>query len=203
METFAVGSLDALGALLRDGRLELPDLADVVIVSTAAAYVGVADAVSRTTAVFDDVNMRVETVMVIDRAATNDRTIVEQIVNADVVVLCDGSALHARAVWKSNDFGAAINAASTLVAIGEVASVLGDVMIDPRGGAPTNGLGFRHGAALCVPASEEQMTRTRSLLGDETLIVVPANGLLHHDGDRWRVLAGDVLVTRGHDVVAL
>jgi hypothetical protein len=201
--TYAVGSLDALRTLLRDGPLELAADADVVIVPTAAAFTGILEAALHTSAVFDDLDVSVEALMVSDRAATNDDYYANRLHKADLVVLCDGSALHARAVWRANDFGNAINAASMLVAIGEVASALGDVMIDPRGGAPTTGLGYRGGAALSVPASEEQMARTRSLLSDVTLIVLSPSGVVRHDGEKWELVAGDVTVTRGHDVVEL
>ena len=200
--TYAVGSLDALRTLLRDGPLALREHADVVIVPTAAAFIGVTEAALLTSVPFDEYDVRVEALMVSDRAAAEDPQCIERLVNADLVVLCDGSALHARSVWSASAFGDAINQAATLVAIGAVASVLGDVMIDPRGGAPTTGLGFRRGGALCLPSSDEQMSRTRSLLGSEVaLIVIAATGIAHHDGDEWRVVAGDVVVTRGHDVV--
>lgn len=201
--TFAVGSLEALRTLVLDGPLTLGRDAAVVIVPTAAAFIGFTEAALRTSAVFDGFDVRAEALMVADRAATGDAYLVERLSNADLVVLCDGSALHARSVWRSNAFGDAIDAASTLVAVGEVASVLGELMIDPRGGAPTTGLGYRHGAALSTPSSDEQMARTRSLLGDELLVVLGATGVVHHDGARWRVVAGDVVVTRGHDVVEL
>jgi cyanophycinase-like exopeptidase len=201
--TFAVGSLDALSALLRGGQLPLDEEASVVIVPTAAAFTGFTEAAVLTGTAFEKFNVHVEAVMVSDRAATNDAAIIERLANADVVVLCDGSPLHARSVWRANAFGDAINAASTLIAVGAVASVLGDVMIDPRGGAPTTGLGYRSGAALCLPSSDEQMSRTRSLLSDVTLVVIGTTGIVHRDGAKWSVVAGDVVVTRGHDEVEL
>jgi hypothetical protein len=201
--TYAVGSIDALRALLRDGPLELGADADVVVVPTAAAFTGILESALHTSAVFDDLDVRVEALMVGDRAASNDDYYVNRLRNADLVVLCDGSALHARSVWRANEFGNAINAASMLVAIGAVASALGDVMIDPRGGAPTTGLGYRSGAALSVPASDEQMSRTRSLLSDVPLIVLSPSGVVRHDGEKWSVVAGEITVTRGHDDVAL
>jgi hypothetical protein len=201
--TYAVGSLDAMRSLLLDGPLTLRNDADVVIVATAAAFVGITEAALLTSAVFDGLEVRVEALMVSDRAATTDPYWAERLTGADLVVLCDGSPLHARSVWKGNSFGDAIDGASTLVAIGAVSSVLGEVMIDPRGGAPTTGLGYRSGAALCVPASDEQMTRTRSLLRDVALVAIGPTGVVHHDGERWRVITGDVAVTRGHDVVEL
>ena len=199
--TFAVGSLDALRTLLRDGLLTLPPRADVVIVPTAAAFIGVTETAIRTSDPFDVYDVRVEALMVNDRAATDDAYCVDRLARADLVVLCYGSPLHARSVWRATDFGGAIRDAASLVAIGAVASVLGDVMIDPRGGAPTTGLGYRRGAALSLPASDDQMSRTRSLLRDATLIVIGLTGIVHHDGQGWRVLSGDVVVTRGHDVI--
>jgi len=201
--TFAVGSLDALRALLRDGALTLREHADVVIVPTAAAFTGFTEAAVLTGAAFDECDARVEALMVRDRAATSDQHLVDRLVGADLVVLCDGSPLHARSVWRANAFGDALNTASTLIAIGAVSSALGEVMIDPRGGAPTTGLGFRNGAALCLASSDDQMARTRSLLRDVPLVVLGPTGVVHHDGVRWRVLAGDVVVTRGHEVIEL
>jgi hypothetical protein len=201
--TFAVGSLDALRTLLRDGPLVVPERADVVIVPTAAAFIGLTEAAVLTGALFDELDVHVEALMVADRAAISEPLWTQRVSNADLVVLCDGSALHARAVWRANSFGESIDAAETLVAIGEVSSVLGDVMIDPRGGAPTTGLGFRHGAALCVASSDEQMSRTRSLLRDVPLVTMSHDAILHHDGERWSVVSGDVVVTLGPDVVEL
>jgi hypothetical protein len=201
--TYAVGSLDALRVLLRDGPLELSSGDDVVVIPTAAAFIGVTEVTLRTSSVFDDFDVRVEALMVTERATSFDNYYPTRVLNADVVVLCDGSALHARSVWRANDFGDAIKMASTLVAVGEVASAICEVMIDPRGGAPASGLGFRKGAALCVPSSDEQMFRTRSLLHDVDLVAIGPTGIVGHDGDQWRVLAGDVTVTRGHDVVEL
>jgi hypothetical protein len=201
--TYAVGSLDALRTLLRDGPLTIVEYADVVIVPTAAAFVGVTKAVLLTSAVFDEFDVRLEALMVSDRAATTDPYWTDRLTSADLVVLCDGSPLHARSVWRANPFGDAIAAAATLVAIGAVSSVLGDVMIDPRGGAPTTGLGYRSGAALCLIASDDQMVRTRSLLSDVALVALGPTGIVHHDGDRWRVIAGEVVVTRGLDVIEL
>jgi hypothetical protein len=201
--TYAVGSLDARRTLLRDGPLVIAEHADVVIVATAAAFIGITEVVLLTSATFDEFDVRVQALMVRDRAATTDPYWSERVTNADLVVLCDGSPLHARSVWRANAFGESINAASVVVAIGAVSSVLGDVMIDPRGGAPTTGLGYRSGASLSIPASDEQMARTRSLLSDVALAVIGPTGIVHHDGERWTVVAGDVVVTRGHDVVEL
>ncbi len=102
--------------------------------------------------------------MVTDRAGAAEPYFAQRVAAADVVVLIDGSALHARSVWRDTPVGARDRRRATGGRVGSVASVLGEVMVDPRGGAPTTGLGYRHGPVLCAPASGEQLARTRSLL---------------------------------------
>jgi hypothetical protein len=199
--TFAVGSLEGLASLLADhGTLRRPDDADVVLVPTAAAFTGITEAAVAIAAAFDGYDLRVEALMAGDRLALSDPYFARRIGEADIVVLGDGSPLHARSVWRASDVGAAIDASTLLIAIGSVATVLGDVMIDPRGGAPTTGLGYRSGAALCLATGDEQMTRTRSLLaGDVALVTLGPTGIVHHDDNGWRIVRGDVIVTRGQD----
>jgi len=204
--TLVVGSLDALRDALGDDALgPLAPHTDVVVVPTAAAFVGAAQAAVATAEVFDGFDVRIEALMVTDRASNTEPYFVERLVNADLVVLCDGSPLHARTVWRNSPVGDAINAARSLVAIGAVSSVLGDVMIDPRGGAPTSGLGHRIGVAFCAPASTEQLDRTRSLLAtDVALVVLGRRGVVQYRDHQWRVLrSADVVVTRGSQVVTL
>jgi hypothetical protein len=203
--TFAVGSLAALGSLLSDHEaLPRVDNADVVLLPTAAAFTGITESAVAIATAFDGYDLRVEALMAGDRVALSDPYFSRRIAEADLVVLGDGSPLHARSVWRASDVGTAIDASNTLIAIGSVATVLGDVMIDPRGGAPTTGLGYRSGAALCLAASDEQMARTRSLLAsDVALVTLGMTGVVHHDESGWRVVRGDVVVTRGQDPATL
>lgn len=204
--TLCVGSLGALrDALVDDVLGTLAVNTDVVVVPTAAAFVGAAQTAVATAEVFDGLDLRIEALMVTDRASNAERYFVERLASAQLVVLCDGSPLHARMVWRNSPVGDAINAARSLVVIGAVASVLGDVMIDPRGGAPTIGLGYRSGVAFCAPASNEQLERTRSLLAtDVALVVLGPRGIVQCGDDEWRVVcSADVVVTRGPDVVTL
>ena len=203
--TLAVGSLGALRAAVTSATLGAPPNADVVVVPTAAAFTGAAEAALALARALEGLDARVEALMVTDRAAADETYFVSRLTDADLVVLGDGSALHARSVWRHSRVGDAINAATHLVAVGSVASVLGEVMIDPRGGAPTTGLNYRAGIALCSPASLEQLGRTRSLLGgDVTLVVLGARGVLEWREGAWRVVCGDdVEVTRGARVVTL
>jgi hypothetical protein len=204
--TLAVGSLDALRDALVNGVLgPFATNADVVVLPTAAAFVGAAQAAVTTAEVFDGFDVRVEALMVTDRASGLEPYFVERLADADLVVLCDGSPLHARMVWRNSPVGEAINLSHSIVAIGAATSVLGEVMIDPRGGAPMIGLGYRRGVAFCAPASEDQMVRTRSLLAtDVALVVLGPRGILRCRDDEWRVVrSADVVVTRGSQVVTL
>lgn len=203
--TIVVGSLGALRDVLETGELvALESGADVVIVPTAAAFTGIAEAAIELSSVFDDLDVQVEALMIADRASCAEPYFARRLSEAHLVVLADGSALHAKSVWRSTPVGEAIRDARRLVAVGSCASVLGDVMIDPRGGAPTTGLGYRVGLATGVMASEEQLARTRALLGEDVaLAVLGPRGVVHFDGTTWRSSSDDVVVTRGETVVAL
>lgn len=202
--TVAVGSLGALRWVLTDGLLDLAAGADVVVVPTAAAFVGIAEAAWAVAEVCEPFELGAEALMVADRASTGEPYFVERLAAADLVVLCDGSPLHARAVWRATPVGEAIARATRLLAIGSVASVLGGVMIDPRGGAPTTGLGYRDGVAFATPSSDEQLARTRSLMPmDLALVVLGPHGVVVGEGARWRVVDDDVVVTRGLEPASL
>jgi cyanophycinase len=203
--TLAVGSLAALDDVVTNGELlVVTGESDVVVLPTAAAFIGATEAAIELSVHFEASGARVEALMHIDRSSSDERYFATRVRDADIVVLSDGSALHAKSVWHETRIGEAIRDAHFVVAIGSVASVLGDTMIDPRGGAPTMGLGYRHGVVLATAASAEQLFRTRTLLGeDQILAVLGPSGVLHGDGERWRVVTGNVTVTRGHEQVEL
>jgi len=159
---------------------------DVVLVPTAAAFTGATEASLRVAAVLEPFGARVEALMVIDRDSANEAYFATRIEQADLVVLLDGSALHARSVWRASAFGEALARAGTLVAVGAVATVIGEEMIDPRGGAPTTGLAIRRGAVLTTPASAEQLERTRGLIdASELLVVLEPNGAVVEANGQW------------------
>ncbi|MGC8509327.1 MAG: hypothetical protein ACP5PB_00440 [Acidimicrobiales bacterium] len=207
--TVLAGSLDALVGVLDDGRARsaLGDLAGarVVVVTTAAAFTGSARAACDVARALAPTGANIEELAVDDRAHAAQAVLARRVDEADAVVAVDGSALHARSVWRDSVVGVALSRAARLVAVGETATVLGSLMIDPRGGAPAPGLGYRSGLVVGAPASAAQLARTRALLApDLTFAVLGPRGVLAALDDRWRVLcADDVTVTRGSDVVDL
>lgn len=205
--TILVGSLDALARTLEEGSWPLEEGADVVVVPTAAAFTGMTEAAVALAASVASTerygSIRVEALMIHDRSASAEPYFAERLRAADAVVLGDGAALHARSVWRDSPVGEAIAQSPCLVAVGSVASVLNETMIDPRGGAPTTGLGYRSGPVVTVPAGREQLARTRALLGESaTLCVLGPMGAIIHEGRRWRA-SGDVEVTRGMSAAEL
>jgi hypothetical protein len=204
-EFVAVGSLDALRDVLEGASgVELSAAGDVVIVTTAAAFIGVTEAAIELSFLFEDAGARVEALMNVDRSSSDEPYFAQRVRDADLVVLADGSALHAKSVWHASALGEAIRDAERVVAVGTVASVPGATMIDPRGGAPTTGLGYFDGLVITTRVGEEQLNRTRSLLGaDVPLAVLGPRGVVRSDGARWRVMSEDVVTTRALEVVTL
>lgn len=201
----AFGSLAALGQFISRGEhFAVTSETDVVIVPTAAAFVGATQAAIDLSTLFEASGASVEALMHLDRSSSDEPYFALRVREADIVVLSDGSPLHAKSVWHQAPIGESIRDARLVFTMGSVTSVLFETMIDPRGGAPTMGLGYRDGLVVTTSASEEQLSRTRTLLGERAvLVVLGESGVLRGEGARWRAVAGDVTVTRGHDEVEL
>jgi hypothetical protein len=173
----------------------------VCVLTTAAAFTDARAAFEEVRHHLSDTGASVEMVAGLDRTSANDAGVVETVATSDVVVLVDGAPLHARSVWRASALGDVL-ATSELVAIGAVGSVLGETMIDPRGGAPTTGLGYFRDVAVAQRAAPEVTRRTRDLLSDKVLLielgplsVVTFDGVWHHTaGD-------DLVVTRAGERV--
>lgn len=186
-----VGSLDALP----QWRAALnADCGNVVVLATAAAYRGVDGALDELRAVLD---LPFTVVRGTDRTVLTDDRALAALENASVIVCLDGSGLHARSVWRDTPLGEVLRR-RPLVAIGAVGSVFGEVMIDPRGGAPTVGMGCFRDVALAMATNPEQSTRTKTLLAPScTLVELGADSVLTYD-ETWRVVIdGGIAVTRG------
>lgn len=190
MNAVFAGSLSALDTAL--DAAGVTSATRVCIVATAAAFRGPDEAIEQIRSALSSSGASVSAVTAISRQSAGDPAIVSAVETADLVLLADGAALHARSVWRQSALGDAL-AHCALVCVGSTGSVLGETMIDPRGGAPTTGLGFFRGVVVSVPASSEQTQRTRDLLAQEVLIELGPRSVVAFDG-RWRVVAGDDLV---------
>jgi hypothetical protein len=201
LKVIFVGSLDVF-----DEAVAIAGVAPatrVCVLATAAAFQGAREAIERVRALLAPSGATIIGVEAISRASANDLAVVESVTSADLVVLVDGAVLHARSVWRGSELGAAL-ASVRLLAIGSVGSVLGETMIDPRGGAPTTGLGLFDDVVLSVPAGAEQTERTRGLLGRELILVeLGPRSVVTFEGT-WRVVArDDLIVTRAGEPTSL
>jgi cyanophycinase len=94
----------------------------------------------------------VEALMATSRTDANDEGLAARLEDADLAYVSDGAALHLRTTLRGTALLAGlerlVERGGLLAASGAAASVLCDPMIDPRGGAPTVGLGLVRTFAL-------------------------------------------------------
>jgi cyanophycinase len=184
--------------------LEAAGSKEVVVLPTASAYERPDKAVERATQWFEALGAIVRPVMVLNRRDAEDDAHVKAVKGAAFVYLSDGSPLHLRSVLKDSSLLAVIVATyrngGVLAASGAGATVLGDPMVDPSGGAYTVGLGVVSNLAIFPyhgTAADHLRQRSIELLADhavlagvdeQTALVRPADG-------PWRAVgAGDVTV---------
>ena len=117
--------------------------------------------------------------MVLSRADAEDPDHAAAVRAARFIYLGGGSALHLRSVLKQSAVWRALQEAwrdgAVIAGSGAGAMVLGDPMVDPRGGAFTLGLGLVEHAGASCPASRawspERLRRTVSLTGEGVALV--------------------------------
>ncbi len=119
---------------------------EVVVLPTAAAYQHPERVVLQAAEWFEPLGARVEGLMVVDRASSEDAGMAAALAGARFIYLSGGSPLHLRAVLKRSAVFDALLAAfaggAVVAGAGAGAMVLTDPMADPRGGALTLGLGL-------------------------------------------------------------
>jgi cyanophycinase len=176
---------------------------EVVVLPTAAAYWHPERAVETAAAYFAPLGASVKACMVLRRADAEDRANAGTVRAAKFVYLAGGSVLHLRSVLKASAVWDALVEAwkdGTVVAGSSAgAMVLGDAMVDPRGGALTLGLGLLPQLAVLPHAaswSEEKTHRTVKLAsgGLRIAAIDERTALLRGADGRWRV-AGEGKVT--------
>jgi len=190
-----------------DARLlELARTDEVVVLPTAAAFEHPDRVVERATAYFEEFGARVTGLDVLNRRDAEADANVSAIRVARFVYFADGSPLHLRSVLKGSAFYEAIAYAygrgAVVAASGAGATVLGDPMVDPRGGAYTVGLGLVPGLAVFPyhgRAADHLRERSVDLLARDALLVGidEQTALVRTGSEPWEVLgAGTVTVYR-------
>jgi cyanophycinase len=177
---------------------------DVVVLPTAAAYEHPDRAVDTATRWFATFGATAHGLLVLNRRDAENESLAQQVRQARFVYLGGGSPLHLRSVLKDSLVWAALVDAWRLGAVvagsSAGAMVLGDPMVDPRGGALTLGLGLV-GHLAVLPHydtwSEEKAHRTVQLATGHLRIaaVDERTALIREPDGRWRATgAGAVTV---------
>jgi cyanophycinase len=178
--------------------------AEVVVLPTAAAYEHPQRAVDTAVRWFASFGADARGVMVLGRRDAEDQALAREVGEARFLYLGGGSPLHLRSVLKDSpvwdSLAAAWRSGAVLAGSSAGAMVLGDPMVDPRGGALTLGLGLVPQLAVLPHYdtwSEEKAHRTVQLAtGHLRIAAVDERTALIRDADgTWRTAgAGAVTV---------
>lgn len=193
--------------------LEGSGASEVLVLPTAAAYERPERAVDKASRWFEAMGAKVRGLMVLRRPDAEDDANAAAVRESRFIYLGGGSPLHLRSVLKDSKVWSALEDAwqggATLAGSSAGAMVLGDPMVDPRGGAYTLGLGLVEQLAL-IPHhdtwSADKTHRTMELapsgvavvgVDERTAVIRDANG-------QWRAAgAGAVDVFRDGTRVGL
>ncbi|MGQ0744444.1 MAG: Type 1 glutamine amidotransferase-like domain-containing protein [Acidimicrobiales bacterium] len=168
----------------------------VTVLPTAAAYEHPERAVETARVHFAPLGAKVEGLMVLGRAEALDPAPARVLAASRFIYLAGGSPLHLRSVLKDSPLWSALVAAwrsgAVVAASSAGAMVLGDPMVDPRGGAFTLGLGLIEDLAVLPHRntwSAEKMGRTVHLApAPVTLLSIDeATAAIRDPLGRWRV----------------
>lgn len=180
---------------------------EVVVIPAAAAYERPDRIAGQASAYFESLGVKARTLPVLHRSEADDPEMAEVVRRAKLVYLSDGSPLHLRSVLKGSPLFDAVLAAyhggASFAASGAGATLVGDPMVDPRGGAYTVGLGVVPNLAVFPyhgTAADHMRDRSIDLLPPSaTLVGIDEETALVRDRTgSWRVAgAGGVHVYEG------
>ena len=150
----------------------------VHILPTAAAFQNPGAALENARSYFANLGYEIRPIYLLNRSDAFKPEVVGEISRAELLYMIGGSPMHLRSVLRSSPAFETIVGAwengTCLVGSSASAMVLGDPMIDPRGGALTIGLGVLNNLAILCHAeewSESTKTRTISLVRSPNLLV--------------------------------
>ena len=170
---------------------------EVLVVPTAAAYEQPQKLVDVAAAYFAELGAKVKSLDVLARPAASDKANVKAVKGAKLVYFGDGSPLHLRSVLKDSPVWdalvAAWNEGTAIAGTGAGAMVLGDPMVDPRGGAFTLGLGLVPSMAAMTKTHDwhhETKRRTIQLATKGVPLVAVDDGtaVMRSPGGQWSVV---------------
>ena len=185
---------------------------EVVVLPTAAAFEDPSTVVAAATAYFKGLGANVRPLMVLSRPDADEAANADTVRSARFVYLSSGSALHLRSVLKHSALWTAIEEAwrngAVIAGSSAGAMVLGDPMVDPRGGAYTVGLALIENVAVVPHLSEALEHRTLRLAPHGVRVVgIPEETAIVRDGDgSWQAIganAGSAVVHLDGAVTAL
>jgi len=126
--------------------LEQSGANDVVVLPTGAAYEQPQRLLDQAVAYFEGLGVKAHPLSVLGRQDAQDAEHAAAVRGARFVYLAGGSALHLRSVLKESAVWESLvhawNEGAAIAGSSAGAMVLGDPMVDPRGGAFTLGLGL-------------------------------------------------------------
>jgi cyanophycinase len=169
---------------------------EVLVVPTAAAYEQPKKVVESATTYFAGLGVKVKALDVLTRPDASDKANVKAVKAAKLVYFGHGSPLHLRSVFKDSPVWDALVAAwndgTAIGGTGAGAMVLGDPMVDPRGGAFTLGLGLVPSMAAMTTTHEwhdETKRRTIQLAtkGVPLVAVDDATAAMRSPDGKWSV----------------
>lgn len=168
---------------------------EVLVLPTAAAYEHPQRQVDAATAWFAGFGAQVRGLMVLSRPDAQDVDAAAAVRDAGFVYLAGGSALHLRSVLKDTAVWSSLRDAwgggAVVAATSAGAMVLGDPMVDPRGGALTLGLGLIEHLAVLPHYdtwSQEKAQRTVELATGHLRIAAidESTALIRDPHGAWR-----------------
>jgi cyanophycinase len=189
--------------------LERSGADEVLVLPTAAAYERPERALATAERYFAALGVPVRGLMVLRHAEADEPANAEVVRRARFVYLSGGSPLHLRSVLQGSlvfdALLAAWRAGASVAGSSAGAMVLGDPMVDPRGGAFTVGLGMVEQLAVLphfVPGEEAHHWRTFDLAprGVFLLGVPEGSAAVREPDGSWRS-SGDVEVAAFRDGV--
>lgn len=170
---------------------------EVLVLTTAAAYSQPAEAFETARRWFAALGATVATTPLLTRTDASDPSVLADLRAARCIYLSGGSPFHLKSVLQGTPAWRAIVEAwrggAVLAGSSAGAMVLGDPMVDPRGGAFTIGLGLVPGLAVMPHAdtwSPAKVQRTRKMANAAVTVaeVAERSALIWTAGSGWKAI---------------